>query len=110
MDRKTPHHYPDVSMEPGSEKYLRHMPTLHYWHKTYGVSLGGQDQKAARVFRDYESQEKVRRLQTELMSIKDGRVADEILDVVLGKKRKSKYGGYEKWAALMLLWLANYKK
>ena len=44
------------------------------------------------------------------MSIKDGKVTDQILDVVVGKKRKIKYAGYDKWAALMLLWAANYKK
>lgn len=93
-----------------SDKYIRVLPTLHYWQKTYGTSLGGQDQKAVRVFRDYESQEKTRRLQAELMSIKDGKVTDQILDVVVGKKRKIKYAGYDKWAALMLLWAANYKK
>lgn len=93
-----------------SDKYIRVIPTLHYWQKTYAQSLGGQDQKSVRVFRDYESQEKTRRLQQELMNIKDGKVTDQALDLIVGKKRKMKYGGYDKWAALMLLWCANYKK
>src|SRR5262245_57983848 len=103
MDRKPPpeDEFPEITFEPGSEGVLRHIPTLHYWNKTYGVSLGGNDHKAAHVFRNYEAEERTRRLQSELISIKEGRVADEVLNVVVGKKRKMKYGGYDKWAALM---------
>lgn len=96
--------------EQNIEKYVRHIPTIHYWYKTYGVSLGGQDQKAVRAFQDYESLERCRRLQAELKNIKDGKVTDQILDIIIGKKRKMKYGSYEKWGGLMLLWMANYRK
>ncbi len=100
----------EFQFEEPSEKAIRSVPTLHYWHKTYAKSMGGQDQKAVHLFKEYESQEKLRRLQQELMSMKDNQVSEMILDQILGKKRKMKYAGYHKWAALMLLWIAQYKR
>jgi hypothetical protein len=92
------------------EKKLAHLPTIEYFQKTYGKTMEGSDQKAAGVFKDFESQEKLRRFQNELSWVKDGKVSGAACDRVIGKKRKSKYDGYEKWAQLMLLWLAQSRK
>ena len=98
--------YPD---EP-TEKSIGNVPTLSYWQKTYGSTMEGSDQKAVGVFKDYESHEKLRRLQSELGWIKDGKVGTTACDRVIGKKRKAKYGGYQRWAELMLLWIAQHKR
>ena len=81
------------------------LPTLEDYDKSYGRSMDGNDQKAVVVFKTYETKEKVRRLQAELQWIKGGKVPADICDRIIGKKRQSKYRGYEHWAELMLLWL-----
>lgn len=86
------------------------VPTIDYYRKTYANAMGGDDQKAVKVFRDYESQEKFRRLQSELMQVKNSKVRQKVLDRSVGKKRSSKYGSYEKWAGLMLLWLISKRR
>ena len=93
-----------------TEKRIGFLPTLDYFQKMYSKSMEGADQKAATVFRSYESQERLRRLQNELTWIKDGKVSSSACDRLVGKKRKSKYGSYERWAQLMLLWLAQNRK
>lgn len=102
----------DDELEEGSKKkeqIIKLIPTLDYFQKNYGRSMEGNDQKAVRVFRDYEPAEKVRRLQHELQQIKDEIVADAVMDGVVGKKRKQKYKTYAGWASLMLMWLAAKK-
>lgn len=89
---------------------LNHLPTIQYFQKTYGASLGGEDQKAVRLFKDYESQEKLRRLQFELTAIKDGKATFKACDRIIGKKRKERYSSYENWAKLMLLWIVQHKR
>lgn len=86
---------------------IRFIPTWAYYERTYGKSLEGNDQKAVRVFREYESPEKLRRFEQELLWIKNGLVAEEICDAQIGRKRKAKWGTYENWGAKMLLWLAT---
>ena len=76
----------------------------------YAVSTEGNDQKAVQTFKRYEAQEKVRRLQNELTLIKSGSVPQQTCDAVVGKKREAKYHGYDKWASLMLQWIAAAKK
>jgi hypothetical protein len=88
---------------------LKAVPTLDYYEKTYGRSLQN-DQKAVRVFRDYESSERIKRLQNELVYIKDNRVPSKTLHNILGRKREEKFGGYSKWAALMLMWASQKKR
>ena len=88
---------------------LRAVPTLDYFEKTYGRSLQN-DQKAIRVFRDYESAERIRRLQNELVYVKDNRVPSKMLHNVLGRKREETFGGYSKWASLMLMWASQRKR
>ena len=95
------------SKEKDSEGPIVSVPTIDYFEKTYGRSLEGNDQKAVWVFREYETKEKIRRLQQELIWIKEGRVPDNTLKALIGAKRRSRYEGYDKWAARMLLWLVS---
>lgn len=89
------------------EAPVRSVPTIQYYEKTYGRSCEGNDQKAVKLFRTYESQEKVRRLQNELIMVKDRQVSEKILDNLIGKKRASRYQGYNVWAERLLIWLAE---
>lgn len=86
------------------------LPAVEYYQKTYAKSLDDNDQKAVRLFREYESQEKVRRLQQELLWIRDGKVKESTCDRLIGKKRKGKYEGYAGWGKLMLLWLVAQRR
>lgn len=86
---------------------IRQIPTIAYLVKTYGQSFEGNDQKACRIFKDYEPKEKCKRLIQELEWVKDGRVPENILDECIKKKRAVKHQSYKHWAELMLLWLAG---
>ncbi len=103
-------HEPPESAQPESGSGF--LPALEYFQKTYGKTMEGSDQKAVKVFKDYESHERVRRLQNDLMCVKEGKASKAVCDRVIGKKRKAKYTSYEKWAALMLLllWMASARK
>jgi len=94
-------------MEEKIEKSIRSIPTIKFYQTRYGKSLQGNDEKGSRVFREFESAEKVKRLKNELMWVKDSRVNDRVLREVLGAKRAHQRGSYEKWAELMLVWLAR---
>ncbi len=85
------------------------IPTIRYYIKSYATSLGGNDKKACEAFKQYESQEKYRRLQNELTWMKEEKVSIRICDELIGKKRSGRYGSYERWAELMLLWLNQAK-
>jgi len=93
-----------------AEPTIAGIPTLEYYQKTYAVSMDQNDQKAVQIFKDYEAHEKFRRMQQEVMWVRDEKVKTMVLDRVLGKKRKSKYESYKRWAELMLLWMAGAKK
>lgn len=86
------------------------LPAIEYYQKSYAKSLDNNDQKAVRLFREFESHEKLRRLQQELMWLRDGKVKESTCDRVLGKKRKGKYESYAAWGRLMLLWLVQAKR
>jgi hypothetical protein len=85
---------------------LKALPTLDYFEKRYGRSMQN-DQKAVKVFRDYESMEKLRRLQNELVYVKEQRVGERTCQFIIGRKRAAKHGSYSHWAQLMLLWIAQ---
>ncbi|MCC6953351.1 MAG: hypothetical protein IT290_04470 [Deltaproteobacteria bacterium] len=91
------------------EVVVKLVPTIDYFQKNYGRSLEGNDQKAVRVFRDYEPNERLRRLQNELQQVKDKKVSENVLHAVVGKKRMHKYQGYDRWASLMLMWIVSKK-
>ena len=97
----------DTGQDQGS---ITAIPTLNYYQKSYASTISNNDQKAVRLFKEYESLEKIRRLQAELGWVSSGQVYFQTLDSVVGKKRKSKYKGYEEWAKLMLIWLSQAKR
>lgn len=99
-----------VSDKEEAEKLGMHhsIPTLDHYNRTYARTMS-DDKKALSVFRDFESHEKLRRLQAELMLVRDNKVMVKALDRVVGKKKKSKYESYSRWAQLMLLWMTSKK-
>lgn len=98
---------PDIEAaktEPNAEPdaKITALPTFTYYHKMYGVSCSGNDRKAVGIFREYENQEKVKRLKSEMLSVSQKRVAEEVCDRFIGKNRKAKFNGYDAWARMML--------
>jgi hypothetical protein len=83
---------------------------IEYYERAYAKSCEGNDQKAVQTFKMFESAEKLRRLQHDLILIKDDKVKKNLLDAVVGRKREARHGGYKKWAELMLLWIAAARK
>ena len=100
----------EYSYEEPKSAGVMFLPTVKEYMKLYAKNMDGNDQKAVAFFKSYESQEKVRRLQAELILLKEGQVDISACDNIVGKKRSSKYGSYEKWGSLMLVWLAEAKK
>lgn len=84
--------------------------TIDYFHKMYGRNCEGDDKKAVQLFANYESQEKLRRLQQELINVKNGKVTEKICDQVIGKKRARRHESYSHWAQVMLHWIVSRKK
>ena len=99
---------PPIGEENSDTGTVTLIPTLEDYQKRYASTIE-EDKKAVVVFKTYESQEKVRRLQTELAWIKEGKVKESTCNRVIGKKRKGKYQSYSRWASLMLLWLSQHK-
>lgn len=79
-----------------------------YWVQYYGNS-GAPDQRAVETFMDCETREVVVMLQNELRGISLGNFRPEILDRLVGAKRRMNHGSYQEWAKLMLLWMSSYK-
>ena len=106
----------DLEKEEGAEDGEEARPiksglnTIREYNRSYATALEGNDMKAVRLFRQYEAQEKLRRLQNELMMVKADKVDEKACDAVIGKKRKVKYKGYSAWASLMLQWIASAKR
>jgi hypothetical protein len=98
----------DENKEQG--KISSNLSTIRDYMRIYAHGMDDNDQKAVRAFRQYEAQEKLRRLQGELVLVKGERVLENSCDQVIGKKRKSKYNSYSNWAALMLQWMSGPKK
>jgi hypothetical protein len=86
------------------------LSTIRDYMRVYAHSLDDNDQKAIRIFRQYEPQQKLRRLQDELILVKGDRILENSCDQVIGKKRKGKYHSYSNWASLMLQWMSGPKK
>ncbi|MBX7145048.1 MAG: hypothetical protein K1X79_11400 [Oligoflexia bacterium] len=81
---------------------------ITYWVQNYGMGEVN-DQRAVENFIECETREAVNMLRHELQLIVEGKFKEEILDKLVGVKRKVKYGPYQEWAKLMLLWIAGYK-
>ena len=86
---------------------IKFIPTIEYFQKMYGASFEGNDRKAVLCYRNYEPREKLRRLQGELLAVKNGRVAPHVCERVIGKKRLQTNKTFEHWASLMLQWIAS---
>jgi hypothetical protein len=85
------------------------IPIFVYYQKMYAQNMGNEDRKAVALFKQYESHEKLRRFQNELMNIKSSQIRESTLDRVVGKTRKGRWVSYERWAGLMLLWINSAK-
>lgn len=83
--------------------------TLRYWGKQYARSEQ-PDQKGALEFALVEPDQLLKSFKSDLHAVSKGRYDDRVLDNIVGVKRKVRYGGYQEWARLMLLWLASYKR
>ena len=81
---------------------------LRMWIREYSRSVG-EDQRAIQDFMECETTEAVKALQAELYQIRQGNYLDEALEKLVGKPRKEKFGTYEEWAKMMLMWIASYK-
>lgn len=81
---------------------LKGIPNIDFYQKTYGKSCGNNDEKAVKVFKEYENQDRVRRVKAELIGMSLGKVSPELCEKILGKSRKAKYENWEKWAAMMI--------
>jgi hypothetical protein len=80
-----------------------------YWVKTY-ASGGASDQRCVQDFVECETSETLSTFRAELYGISQGNVAEDVLDKLVGQKRKVLHGSYVEWAKLMLMWLAAYNK
>lgn len=81
---------------------LKVLPSLQFYQKTYANSCGNNDAKALRLFKEYESRDKVQRLKQELFAISKGRASEQVCNKIIGLTRKGKYDGYDKWALSVL--------
>ena len=84
------------------------IPTVKYFVKTYASNISDQ-KKLADAFKRFESAENLRRLQHELGLLRDGKVTEDSADKIIGKKLTNPSGGYQGWAAKMLLLLSQAK-
>ena len=83
-------------------------PKVYAWVKEY-ANYGSDDARAVTDYMTVESQESIVGLRGELTSISKGNFDEGKMDVFVGVPRKSKHGGYDKWAKMMLLWMAGFK-
>ena len=67
------------------------------------------EQRAVENFIICESAEALPALIAQLSSVAKGGSTEEVMDQVAGKRRKVKYGSYENWAKLVLLWINQVK-
>lgn len=82
--------------------------TVIYWVKHYGSS-DSRDKRAVEDFNESETDDKVRVLKQQLYSIAQENYDTEMMDKLVGAKRRARHGSYHEWAKLMLLWLSNAK-
>lgn len=92
----------DESATKPSYKYLR------YFCKQYGRKEVA-DQRAAQDFIECEPDHTVKAFKAEIYGIFHGKYNPETMDAIAGQHRKVRYGSYEEWARLMLLWMVEYK-
>lgn len=81
---------------------VKGIPNLDFYRKTYAKSCGENDDKAARVFREFENQDRVRKVKGELIAISQSKVSPILCEKILGRSRPVKLGSWEKWALMMI--------
>ena len=86
---------------------IKNIPTLREYERKYGKSCEGNDPKAVRTFKEFESKEKFNRLRAELIWVKNEFVDEKVLDEIIGRKRKARHLSYSKWGAWMLLLMSR---
>ena len=79
---------------------------ISYFVQNYGHPEV-DEQRAVENFIICESPEVLPALIAQLHRIVKGNCNEEVIDQVAGKRRKVKYGSYENWAKLMLLWISQ---
>ena len=95
----------DCEPEPTTEEVLpplKAIPAILYYQKTYAASCGNNDQKAIRLYKEFENRDKMQRLKVELHAVLKGRVGEELLGKILSASRKGRFGSYSKWAMYVL--------
>ena len=80
---------------------------LRLYEERYARSCDGNDQKATRLFKEYEAREALERLRGELLAIKNDALHENVIIRWVGKKRIAKHGSAKDWARLMMIWLAK---
>lgn len=88
--------------KPQRDYPVKGIPNLEFYRRTYARSCGDNDDKAVRICKEFESQDRNRKIKSELISISQGNVSPLLLDRILGKNRPIKYLSWEKWALMML--------
>ena len=81
---------------------VKGIPNLDFYRKSYARSCGDNDDKAVRICKEYESQDRNRKIRSELIAVSQGNVSPILLERILGKNRPVKYHSWEKWALMML--------
>jgi hypothetical protein len=90
----------------GMQNYV--YPRVTAWIQNYGKAEMA-DQQAVQVFMECEGTEAAKGLRAELQSIAEGRFSDVGSDATVGASRRIKFGSYDSWARMMLIWLASQK-
>ncbi len=81
---------------------MKGIPNLDFYQKTYGRSCGNNDDKAGRVFKEYENADRIKRVKAELIAMSQGKVSPVLCERILGKTRYVKFGSWEKWAIMLI--------
>lgn len=89
-----------------SQSGHRFFPKVTQFLKDYSGS-DTEDRRSAVTFREIEAAESLASLRNELRTISSGNFDEKVLDQIVGKARKLRYGSYQEWAKLILVWLAG---
>jgi len=81
---------------------------IKYWVENYAIT-SSDDKRAVEDFIECETREIVSAFRAELIQIVSGNFSPETLQVLIGGGRSLKYGSFDEWAKMMLLWIANYR-
>jgi len=85
-----------------TEYTVKGIPNLDFYRKTYARSCGENDEKAVKIFKEFENTDRVRRVRTELVAVSLGKVSPELCEKILGKNRIVKHESWTRWATMMI--------